>query len=479
MFSLSKRELQRLDVLTRLDNGLLIAKEAAAILNLSVRQVRRILAAYRKGGAATLAHGNRGRQPSHTIPPQVRQQVIELVQSKYRDYNHQHLSEVLGQQERVDLSRPALRRILLSAGLRSPRKRRAPKHRQRRERYAQEGMLIQIDGSPHDWLEGRGPWLSLIAGVDDATGKIAGGVFRLQEDAQGYFLLLEQIAQRHGLPVAVYHDQHGIFERLPKQESLEEQLAGQSQPTQFGRLLEELGIGSVKAHSPQAKGRVERLFETLQDRLVKALRQAEAQSVEEANRVLEEFVPAYNVQFGVESAQSGVAYRPWPQGQRLQEVFCFKYERVVGADNTVRFAGERLQILPSRERASYARLRIEVHERMDGSLGLYHEGRCLATREAPAEAPVLRARATKRASGKRVSSSATPSLPTAGATGVPAKSEGACSNGDGRSLDQAEQARESRQRPRVPGPDHPWRTMSPQLRQQLAKQATVTKSLNS
>src|SRR6266852_5756319 len=165
-----------------------------------------------------------------------------------------------------ETTRTSVRRILLAAGIASPRKQRRRQHRRRRVRYAQEGMLVQIDGSRHAWLGDRGPWLCLLAAIDDATGTLAAAVFREEEDAAGYFLLVQQLLEQHGRPLALYHDRHGIFQQnsaATEADSLEEQLAGKQDPTQFGRLLEELEITSIAARSPQAKGRVERLFGTL------------------------------------------------------------------------------------------------------------------------------------------------------------------------------------------------------------------------
>ena len=170
-------------------------------------------------------------------------------------------------------------------------------------------MLLQIDGSRHDWLEGRGPWLSLIGAIDDATGKVFHALFREQEDAQGYFLLLRHIVSSYGIPMVLYHDRHGIFERSKREpESLEEQLEGRRRPTQFGRLMEELGIVSIPSLSPQARGRIERLWSTFQDRLVSELRLAGARNLEEANRVLWDFLPRYNQKFTVPAAQSDSAF---------------------------------------------------------------------------------------------------------------------------------------------------------------------------
>ena len=275
--TLNSKEQKRLMVLSKVDRGEAIAGQAAVTLGLSLRHLRRMLAAFRKEGAAGLAHGSRGRRPAHALAPALGQQVVALAQGRYAGCNHQHLSELLAEREGITLSRSSVRRLLLRAGLPSPRKRRPPKHRSRRERMPQEGMLLQIDGSPHPWLEARGPRLTLVAAIDDATGTVPAAHFRLQEDAQGYFLLFQDILSTKGVPLAVYRDRHGIFQRSPREPWIvEEELAGQRFPTQVGRLFAELDIRSIPASSPQAKGRIERLWETFQDRLVSELRLAEA-----------------------------------------------------------------------------------------------------------------------------------------------------------------------------------------------------------
>jgi transposase len=393
MVILNKKEQMRLAVLNEVERGKMSGREAAELLDLSLRQVRRILAAYRKEGAAALAHGNRGRIPHNALDTRRKEQVLVLAMSTYAGCNNQHFTELLEERENISLSRSAVRRILFRAGIRSPRKRRPPKHRSRRERYPQEGMLLQTDGSRHDWLEGRGPYLTLTGAIDDATGKPPYALFREQEDAQGYFLLLRQIVAEHGIPMALYHDGHGIFERFEREpESLEEQLEGKKEPTQFGRLMEELGITSITSRSPQARGRIERLWGTFQDRLVSELRIAGASTLEQANQVLWDFLPRYSQRFAVPPTEPGSAYRQPEKGFNPDEVFCFKYRRMVGLDNVVRFGEHRLQITPTNGRWSYARARVVLHERMDGSLAVYYKGQCLATEAAPLEAPVLRTR---------------------------------------------------------------------------------------
>jgi transposase len=410
--TLNTHEQKRVMVLNRLIVGQLTALEAAVLLNLSERQVRRLFAAYQKEGAAALAHGNRGRKPVQSISEEVRRQVIALATTTYAGCNYQHLRDLLAERDGIQLSRASVRRILLAAGIGSPRKQRRRQHRRRRARYAQEGMLVQIDGSRHAWLEERGPWLCLIAAIDDATGKLAAAVFREEEDAAGYFLLVQQMLEQHGRPLALYHDRHGIFAQTSKAteaDTLEEQLAGKQDPTQFARLLEELEITSIAARSPQAKGRIERLFGTLQERLVVQLRLCEASSLEQANQVLASYLPRFNAQFAVAPAQEGRAYRPLQEALQAADLFCFKYPRIVAADNTISFAKQRLQLLPDPQRRSYAKARVQVHEHFDGHVSVHYAGRCLATTAAPLETPKARTRSGPRRQTKASAHSQTPS----------------------------------------------------------------------
>ena len=245
--------------------------------------------------------------------------------------------------------------------------------------------MLQVDGSRHDWLQGRGPYLSLVGAIDDATGTVPYALFRQQEDAQGYLLLLREIIHGKGMPLALYSDRHSIFQVNPQQgESLEDQLAGGRKPTtQVGRALQELGVQLIVALSPQAKGRIERLWGTFQDRLVSELRLAGATTVEEANQVLWAFLPRFNARFAVPPAQPGSAYRPVEPGLCLEGVLCFKYQRTVARDNTVKLGEHTLQLLPGSDRYSYARARVELQERLDGSLVVLYQGMVIATTDAP------------------------------------------------------------------------------------------------
>ena len=385
--TLTIKELKRLKVVQEIEAGRMTTGEGAEALELSVRQVRRLKKAYREKGAAGLAHGNRGKASTRRTPEAIRKRVVVLASKEYKDYNDQHFTEELEERHGIRLSRSTVRRIRRAAGQGSPRKRRAPKHRQRRERRPMKGMLLQTDGSDHDWLEGRGPRLTLIAYIDDATGEVPGAVFREEEDAAGYMLVMRAISQTHGLPLEVYADRHSIFQS-PKQPTLEEQLAGKQPRSQFARALDELHIRIIPAYSPQAKGRVERLFETLQDRLVKELRRANACTCEQANQVLVDYLPRFNRRFEKEAAQSGSAYHPWPADLRPDDVFCFKFTRVVANDNTISFSGHKLQIPPGPGRRSYARARVEVRQHLDAHLSVHYQGCSIATFEAADTGPL-------------------------------------------------------------------------------------------
>jgi transposase len=397
--TLTPRQQHRLAVLNRLVAGHCTASEAAQLLGLSERTIWRLKAAYERQGAAALVHGNRDRPKSWALPEDLRDRVRTLVAERYADCNDTHITELLAREHEIFLSRPSVRRILRSGGSAAPHPRRAPRHRRRRDRYAQEGMLLQIDGSPHQWFGPDQPRCTLLAAIDDATSRVVAAVFRAQEDAHGYFLLLRQVLTTYGIPDALYHDRHGIFVRDPQARwTLDEQLAGQPEPTQFGRVLSDMGIGSIAARSPQAKGRIERLWGTLQDRLIPELRLA---GLGAPAAVTAEFLAAYferhNAAFAVPANDPGSAYRPLPADLDLDRLLSFRYARVVNHDNTVQFARQVLQIPPGPRRRGYARAHVWVHELLDGSLGVWHadEQRWLL-RSDPSSTPVtLRARRAK------------------------------------------------------------------------------------
>ena len=297
--------------------GRCTTEEAAELLRLSRRRhVLRLKKGLREEGPEALAHGNRGRKPAHAIRESEMREVLDLAGTLYAGYNHTHLHEQLVAEQGIRLSRRSVARILTGAGMRSPRRRRARRHRARRERLPKEGMLLQVDGSRHDWLEGRGQRLVLVGAVDDATGELVHALFREQEDAQGYLTLLREVVRKRGVPLAWYSDRHGIFVRNDKEPwTLTEESAGRREPTQVARALEELGVNLILARTPQAKGRVERCWGTLQDRRVKELRRANADTLAEANQALKRYLPRFKERFARPPADPEPAYRRWPKGR--------------------------------------------------------------------------------------------------------------------------------------------------------------------
>jgi transposase len=392
---MSKREWKRVDALERIGAGKFTGGEAAEVLGVSTRQVRRLRRAVERGGAAGVLHGNRGREPSNRISEEVREQVVELRRKKYAGFNDQHFTEKLCEVEGLQISRASVQRLLRAAGIGPPRRRRAPKHRRRRDRKAQAGVMILWDGSRHEWLEDRGPMLCLMGAIDDASGELLPGAhFVEQECAAGYLRVLKAIAEQKGLPWSVYMDRHGSLKRNDDHWTLEEELRGVQDPTQVGGALQALEIEMIYALSPQAKGRVERLWGTLQDRLVSELRLAGARTVEEANAVLEAFRADHNRRFAISPADATPAWRTVRRGTELERVCSFHYEATVLNDNTVRLAGMVIDIAPGPRKRSYAGVRIELRQFLDGSWRVYLGDKVIATAAAnsPDELRALRRR---------------------------------------------------------------------------------------
>lgn len=385
---MSQKQLQRYQAVSMAIEGRCTVAEAAQALGVSTRQLKRLKRAVRERGAKGVIHGNSQRPSPRRVSERVRQRVIRLARGKYRGFNDTHLCERLEEFESVRIARETLRRILRREGLASPKKHRAPRHRSRRPRRPQQGMLVQIDGSYHDWLSGRGPWLCLHSAIDDATNEVVGARFEYAEDAAGYLRMLRQILTGHGIPLSVYSDHHGIFQVTRTNWTLEEQLAGRREPTQVGRALEQLGIELILANSPQAKGRIERLFGTLQSRLVSELRLARARTLDQANAFLERFLPRFNQRFRCAAAEPQVAYRRLPASVDLDRICSFAYRSVVANDNTVRIDNRIIDISPGPAGRSYAKARVDTLQLLDGSWRVYHRDRLIAQLDAQTTEPV-------------------------------------------------------------------------------------------
>ena len=380
---MNQQEQARIQVLNSVLEYQLPIAQAAEIMGVSERHTKRLLAGYRKDGPAALAHGNRGRKPHNAVPETAAAAVVKLASNGYAGANHSHFTELLREREGIDLSRPTVRRILVKAGIGSPRSRRSQQHRFRRRRMPQERMLVQIDGSQHPWLEDRGPKLTLLIAVDDATGAVAQAVFRTTEDTRGYLVLLEGLVRQWGIPLALYSDRHAAFKYNARQKPVP------VETTQFARVMRELGVQQIFALSPQAKGRVERMLETFQDRLVTELRLADASTIDQAEEVLQEFLPKFNARFAVVAEHPETAYRPVPAELSLTETICLKDTRKVARDNTVKYQWRVLQLLPEAERPSYAGLRVDVLERADGELMIRYQGEAVDFQEGPPPSSAL------------------------------------------------------------------------------------------
>lgn len=400
---MSQKQLQRIKVIENVAEGRLTIGQGAELLGLSGRQVKRLKQKFDAEDVAWVYHGNQGRRPANRIAGAVRKRVVQLARGVYAGFNDHHLQEKLAEQENLKLSRQSVRRILRKAGVASPQKRRARKYRSRRERRSQEGMLLLIDGSRHDWLEGRGPYLTLLGVVDDATGKAPAARFQEEhEDTAGYLRLLRSLVEDSGIPLSLYRDQHGTLQRNDKHWSLEEQLAGRQLPTQVGRALEEMGISTITALSLQAKGRIERAWRTFQDRLVSELRLARAATVEQANAVLERFLSDYNQKFGKPARQSGVAYRKLDRRLDLEYVFSLRYERTVGNDHVITaIPGLTIQLPPLANERGYAGKKVDACQQPDGSFRVYLDGRLLHVEPAHPEHGPVRAHPFRKSQAPR------------------------------------------------------------------------------
>ncbi len=388
------REKTRIEAVQAVMDGRLTVAQAATALSLSGRQVYRALAAAREQGLTGSVHGNRGRTPWNKSDEALWARVLRLVRKHYTEVNDQHLCELLEREHSIRVHPEALRRRLRGAGLPPKRKRRARKFRQRRERKAAAGMLLQVDASRHDWLQGRGSHLTLVGAKDDATGEVW-AQFCEAETCWAYLGLMRTIFLTAGVPLALYSDRHTIF-HSPREPTIIEQLANQRPLTQFGRAMEGLGVSIIKAYSPQAKGRIERQWGVFQDRLVVELRLAGARTLAEANRVLDGFLPGYNRRFSVAPREQTAVWRKPPPARQLDRILCLKEWRVVGRDHVVSFDGLALQIGSGRKFFSLARQRVEVLQLRDGSVEVHHDRQAVARFTAPAIARLIWKSATAK-----------------------------------------------------------------------------------
>jgi len=464
---MSQKEAPRAGLLKALVAGRVTGAEVAAALHLSDRQVRRLRRRFETEGAEGLLHRSRGRPSRRRLARRVRQRVALLLRTTYRDFNDCHATEKLQEVEGLAISRATVHRWRRALGRPAKHRRRPRQYRARREPRARMGALVQLDASPFDWLEGRGPAMSLHGAIDDATGTVLALHFRPTEDLHGYTTLLAAIATHYGLPLAFYGDRLNVFLRNDTHWTLAEELHGAQSPTHFGQMLQSLGIGFIPAGSPQAKGRIERLWQTLQDRLVSELRLRRLATLEAANAFLPTFLADYNRRFARPPARPQPAWRRPPRDLALQ--LACRYYRRVAADNTVRLALRCVQLPPGPGRRSWTGQDVELRELLDGRLVVLHDGRVLT--RAPSREPhfVLRPRRTARGGRRRASQRA---VPAEGRTG-----------GSGRNSTSSSSSRCTPTPPSPPArptPTHAWRAgFSRHSRELQHAWQTRTFSLNS
>ena len=392
------RDARRLGLIQAALQGKISNGEGAAALGLSVRQFRRLRRRVRQHGARGVVHGNRGRPSARRLGAPTRARVHELLTGEVKVNDH-HLAELVSE-EGLPVSAASVRRERRRLKLAPKRRRRPPRHRRRRERAARRGALVLIDGSPFRWFSAGGVSYSLLGALDDATGEILALTFRPTEDLHGYGVLLRDLIQGHGIPLAFYGDRSGILVRNDNHWTLEEQLAGRQNPTQFGHMIEELAIRFIAASSPQAKGRIERLWGTLQDRLATELRLKRHATLAAATAYLPEFMARHNRRWACAPREACSAFRTAPRD--LDRILACRYRRVVARDNTISIPGRWAQIPPGPHRRSWHRAAVEVRELLDGRLLVLHPRYgVLAEQPAPAGPFILESRSTERAGRAR------------------------------------------------------------------------------
>lgn len=383
MFYLTMKEVNRYKVICEVINKHLKVVDAATALKRSERQVYRIKAAVLKDGAKAVIHKNKVKRSPRWLTDKIKDKIKYLYQTKYKGFNITHMTEFLNEEEKMKASRESVRQILLESGLYAKWKKH-PKHRSWREPRSREGQMLQFDTSDHDWLEGRGPKLNLIGGVDDATSSCPGARFALSDSCIENMRVLKRIVETKGIPLSFYCDKDSNF-KTTRAQGIHYELKGQEYNlTQIARALEELGVEIIYANSAQAKGRVERAWGTFQDRLCSELRLHKISTPHGANHyLLEEFLPKHNRKFAHLAKEPGSAYRTVFKGLDLNNIFCIKEERTVAPDNTISYNSKYYQLLPDEYRISFTKAKVMVHEWLDGSIHIFYKGKELKNKPIP------------------------------------------------------------------------------------------------
>ncbi|NKE73834.1 ISNCY family transposase [Candidatus Manganitrophus noduliformans] len=398
---MSTKELRRLSVVRQAMQKKMTQRAAGEALGLSERQLRRLIRRIRAEGEAGIAHRGRGKRSNRGLAAKRKAEILRLYKRQYADFGPTLAAEKLLERDQIAVSDETLRQWLLAEGIDHFRRRARP-HRAWRQRRSHVGELIQMDGSHHLWFEDRGPKCVLMAYIDDASSCVQARFY----EYEGTIPAMESFkryVKRYGLPLAVYADKHTTY-KSPAEATINEQLEDRAPQSQFERALGELGVKMIHAHSPQAKGRVERLFKTFQDRLVKEMRLAGISSIEAANRFLLEYLPIYNRRFSVKPAQEANLHRPRPGLRVLDQILCIKTERTLRRDFTVAHDRKLYQI-EDNLRAQ----RVTVEERLDGSMRITHQERRLRYRQITTRP--LRAHETPKSPSQRPRTKPSPQHP--------------------------------------------------------------------
>ncbi len=359
--AMSLQEVNRAGMLEQIKRGQLSQVEAAQAMGLTNRQVRRLVKKYR-AGASGIVHGLRGRTSNHSLDPMVKDEAVALVKTLYSDFKPSFAAEKLAENHLLIISHETLRQLMTDEGLWKPKQRKAT-HRQWRERKACYGEMEQFDGSYHDWFEGRGPWATLLASRDDANNQVV-AQFAAREGTASVMLYWKGYLETYGKPNSIYLDRHSTY-KVNSKGALDDP----GMLTQFERAMKELGVEVIHAYSPQAKGRIENLFGTLQDRLVKELRLAGISTIAEANQFLVKvFLPEYNRRFCVNPASAANLHWPVSSHEDLEQILSVQSERLVGNDFTVRFKSQWLQLAKAQPTLVLPKYKVTVEERLDSSL---------------------------------------------------------------------------------------------------------------
>jgi transposase len=369
---MSIKEIERTEILMQLEQGSLTQTQAADILSITTRQVRRLQRKYEENGPAALVSRKRGGPGNHRLPAGAKELALAFIQEQYSDFGPTLAHEKIKEVHKIKISLWSVRQIMICHGLWTDKKIKKKRIYQFRERRPREGELSQIDGSPHDWFEGRGPKCSLLHCIDDATGKMMAAHFAPSEALWPYFALMDSYLRKHGRPLALYSDRHGVF-KVNKSGAL----TGEG-ITQFGRAMKELAIEPIFANSPQAKGRIERSNRTLQDRLVKELRLNKISTIEEANVFLPIFIEDYNRRFAVVPRNPNNAHRPLLQEHNLQQIFSIRKFRELSKNLTFQYNNTIYQIKTEREVYALRRAKVTLYEKEDGSVEILYKNKPLA-----------------------------------------------------------------------------------------------------